>query len=317
MCALAIKNKLTIETVEIGATPEMGGSRSHTIKTGGQNAMPFLFRDGKIPHPPVVAYEFRDVPPHDWNPWLKETLEKVWNDPIEWANFLCREGFASINNGSEEQVRPFLFLRLMGVHPDYGSGKIKGVRKEFRRILDNVSSPLIVTGCGIQEIDRKLMPEIAEEAEGERLLLGSAVTENYREITSACIKYRHNLITESPIDINIAKQINILVQDTGLPADRIVMYATTGALGYGIEYAYSIMEKTRLVGLQGDKYMNKPQVAFVGQESWRVKEAAKSEKAGIMWEVVTSLAYLHCGADILILNHPDSGIKIRKYINMV
>jgi acetyl-CoA decarbonylase/synthase complex subunit delta len=163
-----------------------------------------------------------------------------------------------------------------------------------------VKAPLIVVGCGIREVDQEMLPAVAEAAAGENLLLGNATAESYVEITDACIQHGHSLITESPIDINIAKQVNILVQDRGLAGDRIVMYATTGALGYGLEYAYSIMENTRLLGLAGDRYMNKPQIAFVGQETWRAKEAARDRESGIMWEAVTGLAYFHAGADVVV-----------------
>ena len=303
MCALDIKAKLTIEKVTVGATENEGGSRSHSVIIGGQNCMPFLFRDGEIPHSPLTAFEFLDIPPTDWNPGLTKALEKVWDDPVKWADYLVTECNASI-----------LFLRLMSAHPDYGGKTPDEVRTSFRRILNEVKVPLIVVGTGSRETDNLLMPVIAEEAEGEALLLGNASADNYREIAKACKEFGHSLITESPIDINLAKQANILVEDMGLPANHIVMYATTGALGYGLEYAYSIMEKTRLLGLQGDKYMNKPQIAFVGQETWRAKESMSDSEAGIMWETVTSISYLHAGADIVVIRHPETGNKVNSFL---
>lgn len=303
MCALDIKAKLKIGKVTVGATENEGGSRSHSVIIGGRSCMPFLYKDGEIPYPPVVAYEFQDVPPTDWNPNLIKALEDVSNDPVKWAEYLLRECKA-----------PILFLRLMSAHPDYGGKTPDEVRKSFRRILNEVKAPLIVVGTGSREIDNILMPEIAEESTGEKLLIGNASADNYREIAKACREFGHSLITESPIDINLAKQANILVEDMGIPADRIVMYATTGALGYGLEYAYSIMEKTGLLGLQGDKYMNKPQVAFVGQETWRAKESMSGEEAGIMWETVTSISYLQAGADIVVVRHPETGKRVEGFL---
>ncbi len=303
MCALEIKAKLTIEKVTVGATENEGGTRSHSVIVGSRNCMPFLFKDGEIPYPPIIAYEFQDTPPTDWNPDLKSVLEHVWDDPVKWANYLLEECSASI-----------LFLRLMSAHPDYGGKTPDEVRKSFRKILNVVKVPLIVVGTGSRETDNLLMPAIAEEAVGEALLLGNASADNYREIARACREYGHSLITESPIDINLAKQANILVEDMGLPASRIVMYATTGALGYGLEYAYSIMEKTGILGLQGDKYMNKPQIAFVGQETWRAKESMSGSEAGIMWETVTSIAYLHAGADIVVVRHPETGRRVNGFL---
>jgi acetyl-CoA decarbonylase/synthase complex subunit delta len=298
MSALKINAKLRIEKVTIGATPADGGTRNGVITIGGQTAMPFLYKDGELPFAPVIAMEFQDEKPVEANPALESVLGEYWDNPVKWASFL-----------TEKTGSPLLCLRLMGVHPDYGSKTVEETVGVFKKILSAVKSPLVVMGCGISEIDALLMPAVAEAGAGKKLLLGRALAEKYREITDACIRHGHSVITESPIDINIAKQANILVQDAGLPADRIVMYATTGALGYGLEYAYSIMEKTRLSGLQGDNYMNKPQIALAGQESWRAKEASASARAGITWETVTAAAYLHSGADIVILKHPESAHK--------
>jgi acetyl-CoA decarbonylase/synthase, CODH/ACS complex subunit delta len=304
MAVAAVRTKQAIETVSIGATVKEGGTRTHSIRIGGEEVMPFLTFQGKIPNPPVIAYEIWDVVPNNWNVFLEKEYDGIWKDPVSWAEYLVEEKNAGL-----------LFLKLMSAHPDYEDYPIKTIKTRFKKILDNVKVPLIVNGCGIQEIDKLVLPAVAEAGKGERLLIGNATAENYREITEACIQYGHSLITESPIDINIAKQVNILVQDAGLPADRIVMYATTGALGYGIEYAYSIMEKTRLVGLEGDKYMNKPQIAFVGQESWKTKEASRSSESGIIWETLSGLAYLQSGADVVVIRHPDSADKLLEYIN--
>jgi acetyl-CoA decarbonylase/synthase complex subunit delta len=251
--------------------------------------MPFLPSTGEIPHQPLTALEFWDVPPRGWGKFLEEELSPVWETPAAWGRALAETHGAKL-----------LFLRLMSAHPDYGGRNPGQVADSLKSILAHVKAPLIVVGCGIREVDQEMLPAVAEAAAGENLLLGNATAESYVEITDACIQHGHSLITESPIDINIAKQVNILVQDRGLAGDRIVMYATTGALGYGLEYAYSIMENTRLLGLAGDRYMNKPQIAFVGQETWRAKEAARDRESGIMWEAVTGLAYFHAGADVVV-----------------
>ncbi|MFP4497992.1 MAG: acetyl-CoA decarbonylase/synthase complex subunit delta [Vulcanimicrobiota bacterium] len=304
MSLTTIRKKQNIETVTIGATAEEGGTRSHHIKIGGQGTMPFLYSEGEIPYLPVVAYEFQDIPPDERNPYLIEELEKAWNNPVSWAKYLMGKTRAKL-----------LCLRLMGAHPSYGNKTKDEIKETVKKILSAVTLPLIIIGCGIQEVDADIMPMVAEVCRGERILMGNAVAESYKKMTKACIEHGHNLITESPIDINIAKQVNILATDAGLPPDSIVMYATTGALGYGLEYAYSIMEKTRLLGLDGDKFMNKPQLAFIGQETWRVKEAQASLEAAINWEIVTSLAYLHAGADVVVVKHPETGNRLEKFFN--
>jgi acetyl-CoA decarbonylase/synthase complex subunit delta len=135
----------------------------------------------------------------------------------------------------------------------------------------------------------------------------------------------HNIIAESPIDINIAKQLNILISDMGLPLERIVINPTIGALGYGLEYAYSIMERARLAALAGDKTVAMPFICLVGQESWRAKEAKASSaefpawgpqsERGVVWESVTATALIQSGADILVMRHPKAVEKVNKYID--
>jgi acetyl-CoA decarbonylase/synthase complex subunit delta len=154
--------------------------------------------------------------------------------------------------------------------------------------------------------------------------VGKAVQDNYKTIVAAALADGHNIIAESPIDINIAKQLNILISDMGLPLERIVIDPTIGALGYGLEYAYSIMERARLAALSGDKTVASPFICFVGQEAWRAKEAKASitefpswgpeEKRGILWETLTATALIQTGADILVMRHPKAVEKVNNYI---
>jgi acetyl-CoA decarbonylase/synthase complex subunit delta len=154
--------------------------------------------------------------------------------------------------------------------------------------------------------------------------VGSAVQDNYKTLTAAVLADGHNIIAESPIDINIAKQLNILISDMGLPLERIVINPTIGALGYGLEYAYSIMERARLAALAGDKTVACPFICFVGQEAWRVKEAKASQQEfpswgpqlerGIIWEAMTATALIQAGADILVMRHPEAIEKVNEYI---
>jgi acetyl-CoA decarbonylase/synthase complex subunit delta len=148
-----------------------------------------------------------------------------------------------------------------------------------------------------------------------------ASQENYKTLTASCLADGHNIIGLSPLDINIAKQVNILISDMGFPAERIVMYPTTGALGYGLEYTYSIMERGRLAALAGDKMMAMPVLCVVGAESWRAKEAKAPEseaptwgpagERGPLWETVTAVSLLQAGADILLLRHPQAATAVR------
>lgn len=305
-----------INEVIIGATKQDGGSRSSVVKVGGQMSLPYLSDEGNIPNPPVIAHEIWDVAPADWPEALKEPFSNVLGKPVEWAKKCVKEFKAEL-----------LCLRLMGAHSDYGDNSPEKEAQIVKDILKAVDKPLIIIGCGDNEKDSLVLPKCAEAAKGERCLFGNAVQDNYKTLTVACLADGHNIIAESPIDINIAKQLNILISDMGLSAERIVINPTIGALGYGLEYAYSIMERGRLSALNGDKMLAMPYICFVGYEAWRAKEAKASEKEfpawgkekerGIAWEMVTATALLQAGADILVMRHPQAIQEVQKTINLL
>jgi len=160
---------------------------------------------------------------------------------------------------------------------------------------------------------------------GERLLLNWVENDNYRTIAGAALAYGHCVVAQSPIDVNLAKQLNILISDMGLPMERIVMDPTTGALGYGMEYGYSVMERLRLAALQGDGMTQQPMLVTPGEESWRAKEARAGEgvpeawgdwvERAINWETLTASTLIESGADILVLRHPESVKRVRAMID--
>ena len=213
----------------------------------------------------------------------------------------------------------------MGTHPDFGDKSADEAAETVKAVLKAVDVPLMVWGSDIDEKDNVVMPKCSEAAAGEKCLLGTAKEDNYKTLTAASMADGHALIAESPLDINIAKQVNILVSEMGFPLDRIVMYPTTGGLGYGIEYAYSIQERGRLAALTGDKMMSPPVVCQVGQEAWRAKEAkATSEEAphwgpaedrGPMWEAMTAITLLQAGSDLLIMRHPKAVAIVNKTVD--
>jgi acetyl-CoA decarbonylase/synthase complex subunit delta len=304
----------SVSEVTIGALKESGGSRAHVIKIGGQNSLPFLFGEGNIPHAPVIAFEIWDSAPADWPPELNQTCGDVVGDPLAWAEKCVKEYKAKL-----------LCIRLQGAHPDAQNKKVEDETKLIGELLKKVEVPLIIIGCGDNAKDNQIIPACCQAAKDERCLIGTAEQDNYKTIAAAVLADGHNIIAQSPIDINIAKQLNILVSDMGLPLERIVINPTTGALGYGLEYAYSIMERCRLAALSGDKTVSSPFICFVGQESWRAKEskAAQAEfpawgpekERGIIWEIITAAALVQAGADILVMRHPLAIEKIQSYID--
>ncbi|MGE4357903.1 MAG: acetyl-CoA decarbonylase/synthase complex subunit delta [Candidatus Omnitrophota bacterium] len=302
-----------VNEITIGATSQEGGTRKKVIKVGGENTLPFLHFEGKITNPPIVAMEVWDTEPADWVEPLKEEFKDSLKDPVDWAK-----------KAVEEFEIDLICLRLFSTHPDAKDSSPEEAGKVVERILKNVSVPLIITGGGSIQKDGEVILRISQIAEGENCLLGIAVQENYKTMTAACIGGRHSLIAETPIDINLAKQLNILISDLGLPAERIVIHHATGGLGYGLEYTYSVMERTRLACLNGDRMLSQPMISFVGQEAWRAKEVKLTEaefplwgrqkERAIIWEAMTAIAFLNAGADILVMNHPKAIKLVRETI---
>ncbi len=283
------------------------GALCPSIKIGGQSTFPFLFDEGEMPNPPVVAYEILDCPPEDWSEHIINAYGNVVKDPVKWAK-ACVEDFGA----------RALCVRLASMHPDYGSRPIDEALVVLRAIASKTGVPLIVLGSGDEERDNDIMPKVSQALKGENCLLGVASQNNYKTLTATCLADGHSIIADSPIDVNIAKQVNILISDMGFDAKRIVMHPTTTSLGYGMEYVYSIMERSRLAAFVGDKMLAMPFIVFVGAETWKTKEAKEfGSVQGINWEVVTSTSLLQAGADLIVMRHPDAARSVRRYIDWI
>jgi len=312
--ALHEKWSNTVNAVTIGATKDQGGSRTGTLTVGGQNTLPFLFQEGQMPHKPITCLEILDVIPEDWADALKEAYKDVLGDVAARAKKCV-----------DEYKADMLCVKLQGAHPDFGNRSVDDAAADVKKILEAVGVPLIIRGCGDDEKDSQLLPKCSEVAKGENCLIGSATEDNYKTLTVACLADGHSIIAESPIDINIAKQVNILVNDMGFSLEKIIMDPTTGALGYGMEYTYSIMERARLAALNGDKTVACPFITFTGQEVWKTKEAKASEsehpewgpesERGVAWEITTATSLLQAGADVIVIRHPRTMQEIKRIID--
>ncbi len=293
-----------INTVVIGATSDQGGTRTSTVTIGGSSALPFLEFDGVIGNPPAIAVEVWDAGADSWPDQLCEVYGDVLGSPSEWAKKAVQFGADAI------------CLRLMGAHPDSGNHSADQCAQTVKDVLEAVGVPLIIWGCGVNEKDNEILPAVSAAAKGENCLIGTAREKNYRTIVAVCLADNHKLIAESPLDINIAKQVNILCSDAGFNLDDIVIFPTTGALGYGIEYVYSIQERGRLAGLRGDKLLAQPVLCDVGFEAWRAKEAKappfdtvtdeNRPQWGVMWESATATVLLQAGGELLVMRHPEA-----------
>ena len=307
------RNPSKVAMVTLGATKEQGGTRTSTITVGGEASLPFLHFEGEIPNKPIIAIEILDRAPVEWNEELKKVFEGVLDNPAAWAK-KCVEEFGA----------DMIFLKLQSADPELGNRSPEECVKTVKEVLAAVGVPLAVVGCGINEVDNKVITAVAEACAGENLLLGLATQDNYNTVVAACMVHKHTVIAQSPLDINICKQLNILISDMGLPLDKIIIDPSIGGLGYGIEYAYSIGERNRIGSLQGDKMLALPTLGTIGFEAWKAKEANVSAEEfpgwgdqaerGILWEAVTATALLQSGLHILVMRHPEAIKLVKKNI---
>jgi acetyl-CoA decarbonylase/synthase complex subunit delta len=302
----------TVKTVSLGATGDDGGTRTSIVTIGGEATLPFMQFEAPMPHPPVIGLEMTPSRPEDWSEVLLESWGDVVDDPAAWAA-ACEEAGADLIE---------LQFRLTGpdgepVAADYAVATTEAV-------LAATGLPLIVLGPGQADVDNEILVPIAEATKGERLVLGLCEDGNYRTIVAAAMANDHLVLGRTPMDVNLAKQLNILMTDMGLPLERIVMDPTTGALGYGIEYGYSVMERLRLAALQGDAMTQLPLLVHPGFEAWKTKEAKVGEGVpeawgdwtarGVHWETITAVSLIEAGADAVVLRHRESLANVKRTI---
>jgi acetyl-CoA decarbonylase/synthase complex subunit delta len=287
-----------VRIVTLGATAAEGGTRTRVISIGGEASLPFMQFENPTPHSPVIAIEIKDRKPEDWSPILMEIWGDAMNDPVSWAR--------AAESAGADIILMWLTLE------DSAADAVKSVKS----VLGATGLPIIVYGPGQVEKDNDLLVAVSEATKGERLVLGICEDKNYRTIVATAMANGHLVTARTPMDVNLSKQLNILISDMGMAGDRVIMDPTTGALGYGIEYGYSVMERLRLAALQGDLMTQGPMIVTPGFEAWKTKEAkvGKGLPAGwgewkeraINWETITALALIEAGAAIVVLRHPES-----------
>lgn len=303
-----------VNEVTIGATEDQGGTRSHTVTVGGEKTLPFLHYEAETPNPPLIAMEVLDRPREAWAPALDDAFADVKDDPAAWAS-KCVEQYGA----------DLICLKFEGADPDDLDRSPTECAEIATKVAQAVAVPLIVWASGNYEKDNELWTEVSPALAGERCILGSAEEDNYRTISASALADKHIVLNEAPLDINIQKQVNVLVTEMGVPEDSVIMYQTTGALGYGVEYAFSILERTRLAALDGDAMLSMPMLSVVGSEAWKTKEATATteempqwgdlDERGISWEAATANVFLHGATDILVMWHPEAVKIVRETIN--
>jgi acetyl-CoA decarbonylase/synthase complex subunit delta len=299
----------TVRTITIGATAADGGTRTRSVTVGGEKSMPFLQFEAEMPYSPVVAIEIRDRRPDDWSPILLEVWKEVIDDPAKWAK--------AAEDLGVDLIQLMLSLTDANGNPTTPAKAVETVQN----VLKAVGIPLLVYGPGQAEVDNNLLVAVAEATKGERIGLGICEDKNYRTIVATAMANGHLVTARTPMDVNLAKQLNILIHDMGFPMERILMDPTTGALGYGIEYGFSAMERLRLAALQGDTMTQLPMIVTPGFEAWKTKESKVGagvpaswgdwEERAVNWETITTTTLLTSGADIVVLRHPESIRRVK------
>ncbi len=282
------------------------GTEPHPLVLGGENALPFHAFEGSIPHKPVIAYEIQDIVPDDWPDEVQKPYRNVMHEPVLWARF-CRDTLHA----------QAIALRLSGTHPDRADRSPEDAARIVREVLSSIDIPCIILGSNHSEKDAAVLVAAAEAAKDRNCVIGKAQESNYKTVAAAAMANNHKLIAMSELDINLSKQLNILITQMGFEKERIIIDPMCSALGYGIEYTYSVMERIRLAALaQNDPTMQQPMLADVGMYVWKVKETQAAEadvpqwgvlkERGVAWEAVTAFSLLLAGAELLIMRHPEA-----------
>ncbi|MDD4876288.1 MAG: acetyl-CoA decarbonylase/synthase complex subunit delta [Dehalococcoidales bacterium] len=289
------------------------GKEDNTLTVGGETAYPFYHFEYEMPTLPRIAMEVWDCSPDDWPEAAIEPFADVINDSVAWAKKCIA------NYGAE-----MIALQLISTDPGGINRSADEAAKIVKKVADAITVPLIVWGTANHEKDSEVLRKIAESCAGENLIIGPVEEGNYRRIGAAAIGYHHAVASSSPIDVNLAKQLNILLGNLGVPDDLILIDPTVSGIGYGIEYSYSVMERIRMAGLtQQDDRLQFPIICNIAKEVWKTKEVhmandefnmGNARKRGILMEAISAMVLLLAGGNILVMRHPEAIKLIRETV---
>ncbi len=303
--------ELTKESYAGGIKAITIGKGDNALTIGGQTCYPFYQFEGKMPGKPIVAMEIWDIKPEEWPAAAMAPFKDVLGDPAAWAK-KCIDDFGA----------QLIVLQLKSIDPNDKDASPADAAAIVKKVVDAIDVPLIVWGCASPAKDEEVLKAVAEACQGENLILGPVEEKNHKGIGAAAMGYGHAIISSSPIDVNLAKQVNILLENLGVPLDKVIVDPTTGGLGYGLEYSYSVMERLSMAAMaQGDDKLQNPMINNLANEVWKCKEAKLTaeeapelgdpERRGILMEAVGAVSYFMAGSDIMIMRHPEA-IKLAK-----
>ncbi len=294
------------------------GSGGGAVTLGGQDSYPFYLFEGDMPNAPKIAMEIWDYDPSDeWPAAAVAPFKDVISSPDAWAKKCVDEYGADI-----------IVLQLKSTDPNGMDRSADEAAEVAKKVSDAVDVPVILWGTANNQKDEEVLKKISEVCEGKNLGLGPVEEANHKGVGASALGYGHTIIASSPIDVNLAKQLNILLSNLGVQGNKIIIDPTTGGLGYGMEYSYSVMERIMMAALtQEDDKLQIPMISNLGNEIWKCKEAGlpldemptldDPEKRAILMECVGAVCYLLGGSSVLILRHPESVRLGRSFIGLL
>jgi acetyl-CoA decarbonylase/synthase complex subunit delta len=287
------------------------GKGEKAVTVGGETAYPFYLFEGQMPNLPRVAMEVYDMPPEEWPEAALEPFAGVTDDPVAWAQKCIKDYGAEM-----------ICLQLLSTDPNGKNRPADEAAQVVKKVADAINVPLIVWGTANHDKDTEVLRIVAEICQDKSLILGPVEEADHKKIGAAAIGYKHTVAASTPIDINLAKQLNILLGNLGVQDSQLVMDPTVSSIGYGIEYCFSVMERMRMAALtQQDTKLQFPIICNLAKEVWKTKETKISEKddpkmgdakkRGILLEGMSAMILLLAGADVIIMRHPEA-IKLVK-----
>ncbi|MFZ2448017.1 MAG: acetyl-CoA decarbonylase/synthase complex subunit delta [Syntrophobacteraceae bacterium] len=291
------------------------GTGDKAVKIGGKAVYSFHSFEGETPNPPRIAMEVWDKDPSaDWPEAAKAPFAGVLGDPAAWAR-KCVEEY-----GAE-----MIVVQTKSADPNADNKPAAEVAEAVVGVVNAVEVPVVVWGVANHEKDVEVMRLVAEKCSGRRLGLSPVEEGDYKQIGAACLGYKHVTIASSPIDVNLAKQLNILLGNLGVSSEDMVIDPTTGGLGYGLEYSYSVIERIMQAALtQEDEKLQQPIIVNVANETWKCKESnltmedapelGDPAKRGVLMEAITAVDLMIAGADVVVMRHPEAIKLVKNYI---
>ena len=280
------------------------GDGDKAITVGGEKTLPFHSFEGEMENAPKIAFEVLDAAPEEWPEPLVKYYSDVFNDPAAWAQKCVNEFNAKA-----------ICLSLISTDPNGANVSSADAAKVAQKVVEAVDVPIILWGCGNAEKDTETLREVTGLTGTRKVCIGPLSDANYRTLGATAMAFQYPVVASTPIDVNLAKQLNILLENLGVSLDHILMDPSIGAVGYGLEYTYSVMERIRLAALtQNDDKLSVPFIVNLGREVWKAKETKQpsdamlgdQERRGVLMEAVTASTLLFAGGELMVMRHPKA-----------